>query len=956
MNTSVNKLFYLQINPLNRLQTSMKQARLLFLTVAFGWAATANAQTDLKKPIPMDPKVRYGKLPNGMTYYIRKNEEPKKRAELYLINKVGAIQEEDKENGLAHFTEHMAFNGTKNFPKNELVSYLQRAGVKFGDDLNAFTGQDQTVYQLPVPTDSADIFNKAFVVLEDWAHNITFEGAEIDKERGVILEELRGGKGAQQRMRDKWLPILVGDSKYGKRNIIGTEDILKNFSHETIRNFYKTWYRPDLQAIAAVGDFDIDQVEKMIKQRFGAIPKAAKPRPLGKFPVADFKGTRVAIVTDPEQPYMVAQIITKLPKAEEKTLGDSRESIKRNLFNQMLQARLQEQTQQANPPFLYGGAGYGGFIGDYDSFINIAVAKDGNLERAVKAVLDEGARVKKFGFTATELDRTKKQLLTATEKRFKERDKTKSASYVNEYMGNFLEESPIPGIEFQFEFVQGQLDGITIAEINALANKYLIADNRTVLVLASEKDKAKLPTEATILEWINTAGKDVTAYEDKVVNKPLIENLPAAGRTVSTKQIPEIGVTELTLSNGVKVVLKPTDFKNDEILIGARSQGGTSLYDEKDYMSAGMADAVVEESGIGEFNTPALKKYLTGKVANVSPFVGENEEGFSGNCSPKDLETALQLVYGYFTKPRKDDDIIKGFLTSQRSAIQNRNASPSPEVVFQDSLSRILGNNNFRRQPISVERWDMINPDRAYQIYKERFADASDFTFFFTGSFKVDEVKPLLEKYLGALPSQNKKENFRDLGIRTPSGRLDKKVYKGIEQKSQASLIFSGDYVYNEDNNWQLDALEEILNIKLIEVIREKESGVYGIGARASYSKTPAPRYTLRIGYGTGPERVEELATKTLAVLEEIKKNGATQVDIDKFKAETRRSMEVQMKENGFWQNQLIGAYSIGENPVDILGWEKQLNKVTVESTKATANKYLNDANFIKVVLLPEKK
>ncbi|WP_028523129.1 M16 family metallopeptidase [Runella limosa] len=934
----------------------MKQARLLFLTVAFGWAATASAQTDLKKPIPMDPKVRYGKLPNGMTYYIRKNEEPKKRAELYLINKVGAIQEEDKENGLAHFTEHMAFNGTKNFPKNELVSYLQRAGVKFGDDLNAFTGQDQTVYQLPVPTDSADIFNKAFVVLEDWAHNITFEGAEIDKERGVILEELRGGKGAPQRMRDKWLPILVGDSKYGKRNIIGTEDILKNFSHETIRNFYKTWYRPDLQAIAAVGDFDIDQVEKMIKQRFGAIPKAAKPRPLGKFPVADFKGTRVAIVTDPEQPYMVAQIITKLPKAEEKTLGDSRESIKRNLFNQMLQARLQEQTQQANPPFLYGGAGYGGFIGDYDSFINIAVAKDGNLERAVKAVLDEGARVKKFGFTATELDRTKKQLLTATEKRFKERDKTKSASYVNEYMGNFLEESPIPGIEFQFEFVQGQLDGITIAEINALANKYLIADNRTVLVLASEKDKAKLPTEATILEWINTAGKDVTAYEDKVVNKPLIENLPAAGRTVSTKQIPEIGVTELTLSNGVKVVLKPTDFKNDEILIGARSQGGTSLYDEKDYMSAGMADAVVEESGIGEFNTPALKKYLTGKVANVSPFVGENEEGFSGNCSPKDLETALQLVYGYFTKPRKDDDIIKGFLTSQRSAIKNRNASPSPEVVFQDSLSRILGNNNFRRQPISVERWDMINPDRAYQIYKERFADASDFTFFFTGSFKVDEVKPLLEKYLGALPSQNKKENFRDLGIRTPSGRLDKKVYKGIEQKSQASLIFSGDYVYNEDNNWQLDALEEILNIKLIEVIREKESGVYGIGARASYSKTPAPRYTLRIGYGTGPERVEELATKTLAVLDEIKKNGATQVDIDKFKAETRRSMEVQMKENGFWQNQLIGAYSIGENPVDILGWEKQLNKVTVESTKATANKYLNDANFIKVVLLPEKK
>lgn len=934
----------------------MKQPKLLLLAVVLVWVNAAFAQTDLKKPIPFDSKVRYGKLPNGMTYYIRKNEEPKKRAELYLVNKVGAIQEEDKENGLAHFTEHMAFNGTKNFPKNELVSFLQRAGIKFGDDLNAFTGQDQTVYQLPVPTDSADIFNKAFVVLEDWAHNLSMDGEEIDKERGVILEELRGGKGAQQRMRDKWLPILVGDSKYGKRNIIGTEDILKNFSHETIRNFYKTWYRPDLQAIIAVGDFDIDQVEKTIKQRFGSIPKAVKPKPFGKFPIADFKGSRVAIVTDPEYPYMMAQIVTKLPKAEEKTLNDSRESLKRNLFNQMLQARLQELTQQADPPFLFGNASYSGFLGDYDSFFNIAVAKDGNLERAVKAVLDEGVRAKNFGFTETELERAKAQLMTSVEKRFKEKDKTRSANYVNEYMAHFLEENPTPGIEFQYEFVKEQLGGIKLNEVNTLANKYLTNDNRTVIVMSSEKDKAKLPNEATVLEWINTAGKGVTAYVDKVVNKPLVENLPTAGRTVSTKEIPEVGVTELTLSNGVKVVLKPTDFKNDEILIGARSQGGTSLYDDKDFMSAGLSDAVVEESGVGEFSQNALKKYLSGKVVNVSPFVGEIEEGFSGNTSPKDVETALQLIYAYFTKPRKDDDVIKGFLNTQRSAIQNMKASPSPEMVFQDSLNTVLGNYNFRRLPISVERWDMVNADRAYAIYKERFANPADFTFFFTGSFKVEQLKPLLEKYLGALPTQNQKESFRDLGIRAPKGKIDKKVYKGIEQKSQATFVFSGDYDYNDDNNWQLDALEEILNIKLIEVIREKESGVYGIGARASYSKIPAPRYSLRIGYGTGPDRVEELGVKTLAVIDEIKKNGASQADIDKFKAETRRATEVQMKENGFWQNQLIDAYTKGEDPKNLLDWEKQLDKITVASTKAAANKYLSADNFIKVVLLPEKK
>lgn len=934
----------------------MKQTKLLLTAIVFVWVNAVFAQTDLKKPIPFDPKVRYGKLPNGMTYYIRKNEEPKKRAELYLINKVGAIQEEDKENGLAHFTEHMAFNGTKSFPKNELVSYLQRAGVKFGDDLNAFTGQDQTVYQLPVPTDSADIFNKAFIVLEDWAHNITFEGAEIDKERGVILEEFRGGKGAQQRMRDKWMPVLVGDSKYGKRTVIGTEEILKNFTHETIRNFYKTWYRPDLQAIAAVGDFDIDQVEKTIKERFGAIPAAVKPKPFGKFPIADFKGTRVAIVTDPEQPYMIAQVMTKLPKAEEKTLNDSRESIKRSLFNQMLQARLQELTQQASPPFLFGGASYSGFIGDYDAFFNIAVAKDGNLEGALKAVLNEGIRAKNFGFTASELERTKKQLLTGVERRFKEKDKTKSANYVSEYMNHFLEGSPATGIEFYYEFVKEQLDGIKIEEINALSAKYLTPDNRTVIVMASEKDKDKLPTEAKVLEWINSAGQGVTAYEDKVINKPLVENLPKAGSTVSTKQIAEIGATELTLSNGVKVVLKPTEFKNDEILIGAKSQGGTSLYSDKDFMSADISNVVVEVSGVGEFNQNALKKFLTGKVARISPYVGEYEEGFSGSSSPKDLETALQLIYAYFTKPRKEDDVIKGFMATERSAIQNMTASPTPEKVFQDSLSIILGSNNFRRQPISVERWDMANADRAYAIYKERFADPADFTFFFTGSFKEEQIKPLLEKYLGSLPTLNKKESFRDLGIRSPKGRIDKKVYKGIEQKSQASLVYSGDYEYNDDNNWQLDALEEILNIKLIEVIREKESGVYGIGARATYGKIPVPRYNFRVGYGTGPERVEELATKTLAVIDEIKKNGATQGDIDKFKAETRRSMEVQMKENGFWHGQLIEAYTNNEDPKSVLDWEKQLNKITVESTKATANKYLNDSNFIKVVLLPEKK
>jgi zinc protease len=941
---------------LNLLNSDFMRILCLLFVLVFVSGGFSYAQTDLTKPIPFDPNVRTGKLPNGMTYYIRKNTEPKKRAELYLLNKVGAVQENDNENGLAHFTEHMAFNGTKNFPKNQLVSYLQRAGIKFGDDLNAFTSQDQTVFQLPVPTDSVEIFEKAFVVLEDWAHNITFEGSEIDKERGVILEELRGGRGAGKRMQDKFMPVILGDSKYAKRNVIGTEDILKNFKHETIRSFYKRWYRPDLQAVVAVGDFDIDQVEKTIKARFGGIPKAKNPVALGKYAIPSHKDTKVAIVTDPEQPYTMAQVFYKLPKASEKTLADMRENIKRDLFNTMLGARLRELQTSANPPFLAAFSSYSGFIGDLDSYVSLSVAKDVKLEPALKAVLDENIRVKKFGFKITELERAKQQYLTQTERRFKEKDKTKSVNYVNEYMGHFLEESSSTGIDFYYDFVKTQIPSITVDEVNMLSNKFLTNENRAVIVMAPEKQKDQLPTQTQITAWIDQAGANVTPYEDKVITKPLVEKIPTTGKVAATKQVTEIGVTELTLNNGVKVILKPTDYKNDEILMSAYSFGGTSLYDDKDFLSAGMAASVVSQSGIGDFNSTALQKYLTGKVVRVSPFVGELQEGMTGSCSPKDLETALQLIYGYFTNPRKDADAIKGFMSTQRGFVASQEATPSPEKIFSDSLRALMGNYNYRRLPMGTARFDLINPDRAYEIYKERFADASDFTFFLTGTFKVEQITPLLEKYLGGLPSQNKQESYKNLGIRPPAGKIAKQVYKGIEQKSQATLIFSGDYDYNDANNSQLDALEEILNIKLIEVIREKESGVYGVGAQASYSKYPAPRYTFNIGYGTGPERVEELATKSLAVIEDIKKNGALQVDIDKFKAEYRRSMEVQTKENNFWQSQLVDAYTKSEDPTKILDWAKDLDKITVESTKATANKYLSDTNFIKVVLLPEKK
>ncbi|WP_080053963.1 M16 family metallopeptidase [Spirosoma aerolatum] len=921
------------------------------LTLLTGYSTLA--QTDLSKPVPFDPNTKKGTLPNGMTYYIRKNSEPKNRAQLLLATRVGSVLETDDENGLAHFTEHMAFNGTKKFPKNELVSFLQANGIKFGDDLNAFTSFDQTIYMLPVPTDSAAIFRRAFDVLEDWAHNQLMEEDEINKERGVILEELRGGKGAQQRMRDKYFPIIMNGSQYGKRNIIGTEDILKNFKPETIRTFYKTWYRPDLEAIIAVGDFDVAAVEKIIKEQFGAIPAAAGAKPRPDYEIPAHSDTKVSIVTDEEQPNTIIQTLYKHPKLIEKTLADTRQLVARTLFNSMLQNRLQDMTKTADPPFQFAFSNMGGFLGKYDAFQSFVVAKTGALEKGLKAVLDENARVQKFGFTATELDRAKQQLLTSTEKRFKEKDKTNSQQLAFEYVNNFVNGTSSMGIDAYYDFVKTALPAITLTDVNNVATQYITKDNRAVIVMGPEKDQTTMPSEAQLLGWIDNAGKDVTAYVDEVVTAPLLAKLPTGGKVATKKSIAELGVTELTLSNGLRVVLKPTDFKNDEILISAYSPGGTSLYPMSDYYNADFSNMLAMQGGVAGFSSNQLRKYLTGKVVSVSPYVGELSEGFQGSTSPKDLPTALQLLYAYVTQPRRDPEVVKGYLGNERDGLVQQEATPEPQQVFYDTLSAVLGGYNPRRMPLKSSDIDKISLDPSLKIYNERFGNASDFTYFFVGNFSVDSITPLLEKYLGALPGTGKKEAYKDLGIRTPKGKITKTIYRGIADKAQAQLVFSGDLPYTPENRVNLEALKEILNIKFIEEIREKESGVYFIGSQAEAQKQPAQQYKFSVGYGTNPGRVDELATKAMAIIEGIKQNGPDPKDLAKFKAESRRQLEVRMRENRYWIGALARSYELGEDPRLIMKGLSLIDGVSVASTKAMAQKVFGP-NLIKVVLLPE--
>ncbi|MCE7058919.1 pitrilysin family protein [Dyadobacter sp. CY343] len=936
----------------------MKKAFLALYFAALGiyLIPTVSAQNLASQKVVLDPNVKTGKLKNGITYYIRRNSEPKNRAELRLAVKAGSVLETDAQQGLAHFMEHMNFNGTTNFPKNELVNFLQKTGVRFGADLNAYTGFDETVYMLPIPTDSAGLLEKGIQVLEDWAHGALLDPAEIEKERGVVLEESRMGRGAQQRMRDKFLKVILNNSRYAERLPIGKDSILKSFKPETIKAFYQDWYRPDLMAVIAVGDFDVAKVEAIITQKFSSIKPPVNAKKRTKYEIPLDGSTQVAIVTDPEYPQNLIQLIYKQPNSKEKNLLDVRNNFAQELYNAMMGQRMQELTQKPNPPFLYGGSEYGDFLGNLDSYTSIALSKDAaSMKTALTALLEENARVQKFGFTQPELDRAKKDFLNSIEQYYKERDKTKSANYVQEYLNHFLHDKPFMGIEAYYAFVRKNLESVNLAEINALAKKYITDQNRAVVVMGPEQSKGALPTEADIRALLKDAGKDVTAYVDDVLDTPLLSSEPVAGKVTAEKSLEKLGVTELTLSNGVKVLLKPTEFKNDEILLKATGKGGYSLFpDERE--TGVFSSYLIQSGGVGPYTQTQLQKFLAGKTASAGPYISELTEGFGGSTNPKDLETTLQLIYAYFTAPRKDAELVKGILANQKAYLENMQKTLTPEKVYSDSLNAVLTSNNPKRQPLKPESVDKVNLDRAAEMYKDRFSDASDFVFTFVGAFKVDAIKPLLEKYLGSLPSTERNDDFQHPNIFPPKGKIEKTIYKGLEPKSRVTLVSSGEYEYNPENNIQIEALQEVLQIKLIEALREEESGVYGVGVSESTDKFPTGHYRFSIGFGCAPENVDKLVKRTQEEIEKIKKNGADPKDIEKFVAETQRKTELAVKTNNFWLNYLDDNTFLGDDLDEIFQQEKLLKSITVASTKAAAKKYFDDGNFIKVVLMPEKK
>lgn len=919
--------------------------------------------------LPVDPSVKIGTLSNGLRYYIRRNTKPEKRAEINLVVNAGSILEDENQQGLAHFLEHMAFNGTKNFAKQTLVNYLERIGMRFGPDLNAFTSFDETVYMLQIPTDSAGIVQNAFQILEDWAHNVSFDSAEVEKERGVVIEEWRLGRGAEERMSNKQLPVLLHGSRYATRLPIGKKEILESFTHETLKKFYRDWYRPDLMAVVAVGDFDPSQIERLITEHFSRLTNPANPRPRPVYSIPGHKDMFVSIVSDKEAMMSRVQFIVKSEQPPAQNVGDYRRSLTERLYNSMLSARLQEITQKPNPPFSFGFSGKSRFLARRAEVYALAgiFVKDNNIPRALDVLMTESERVRRFGFTSTEFERQKTTMLRSMEKAYTEREKTESRRFANEYWQHFLAGESIPGIETEFTLVKQLLPGITLDEINKLTAQFLKPDSRVVAVSMPQKDSIPLPSEADIRGAITAAmqKKDIVQYVDNASIEPLIEpaKQPKPSKVLLSKSLDALGATEWKFRNGVRVIFKPTDFKNDEILFTAFSPGGTSLASDADYDAVISADVIVRESGVGKFDVVALRKKLAGKIVNVAPYISELYEGFSGSCSPKDLDAALELLHAYWITPRKDSLALVSL--KQRFQTMLENMQNSPDAAFQDTVQVTLNNYHPRRKPFGRAALAHMNLQKALEFYAHRFADAGDFTFVFVGAIKPEEFQPLVEKYIGSLPSIKRQEQWKDVGIKRPAGIVQKTVRKGSEPKSRVQISFGGKFEWNQANRLALGAMKDVLNIRLREVLREDMGGVYGVGVSAPSWQHPQSRYSCTIQFGCSPDRVDELAKAVFAQIDSLQappkagdknRENSTFTHVNKVKEIRRRQHETDVKENRYWLNLIENAYQAGEDPVQTLqNFETETSSLSVEMVQQAAARYLDRKNYIKIVLVPEK-
>jgi zinc protease len=903
--------------------------------------------------LPFDAAVKTGVLPNGLRYYIRANQKPEQRVELRLVVNTGSILEDDDQRGLAHFVEHLAFDGSLHFKQNELQGALEAMGMRFGNDLNASTSYDETVYRLQVPADNPKGLDTGLLILEDWAHNLILDPAQVEKERKVIQEEWRADRTADERIREEQVKTLFAGSRYAERQPIGDMKIIQTATSDTIRRFYTDWYRPDLMAVIVVGAVDPAAMEQKIRDQFGPIAKSASERPRTVYTVPASTAPAVAITTDKEATSSSFRLYVKRPARDLVTEEDYRRQLVEYLFHSLLSARYDEISRQPQAPFLGAYSGQGRIARGMEAALLGAQTKEGGIDRGLEAVLLEFERARRFGFTATELEREKENLLSGIEQSYNERDKRQSAALAQEYIRNFLENESSPGIEYEYELYKKFVPAISLEEVNAQAAALFPEHDRVLLVAVTDRAGTAKPDETTLLGLfakVKTAALE--PYQDLASSAPLVPVEPAGGKVVKEEKINEVGAIVWTLSNGVRVTVKPTDFKNDEIIMRAYSPGGDSLASDKIFIPASTAAGLVSMSGLGSFTRTELEKKMAGVQASVAPLIDDLTEGFAGSATPKDLPTLFQLVYLYFTAARIDQDAFLSYKEKLKEAVTQRSASP--ENVFSDTLQVLLAQNHLRARPLTLADVDKLDAAASLKFYKERFANASDFNFYFVGNIDPEVLKPLVATWLGGLPTTGRKETWKDVGLRRPKGVVQKDIRMGKDPKSEAVIVFHGDFAWSMKAITSLAALSEAVNIRLGARIREEEGGAYSIGASDYSQRVPRPEFLFFIQFGADPARVTALTADVFTELKKVQAQGPTEEETAKAKEILLKERELNLKTNAFWA-EVLKNYSIyGEHPRIILEYAKNLQALTRDDLKKAAEQYLPKDRYLRVTLFPE--
>ncbi len=933
-------------------------ALILFMPLGLAQTITVEGQElSLEDVLPRDPSIRVGQLDNGLTYYVRNNTEPQNRAELAIALKAGSILEEDDQKGIAHFLEHMLFNGTENFEGQEIINFLERSGMAFGPDVNAYTSFDETVYTLQIPLDEPDIVNTSFEILAEWASKATLDVEEIDKEREVIVEEWRfRDQTMNGRLQKAILPILLGDTRYAERLPIGDIDIIRSAPREAFTRFYETWYRPDLMAIVAVGDFDVDEFEQRIIDTFSSLENPENPAPRTEYDVPLPGNSVYYTFEDPEFPVTAAQIFYKSPSEGLVTLENFRNSLKGSLFSVMMNNRLSEKAREANAPYLQASAESGPFIGGVDDLTLTVITPEGELELGLNAVLAEVKRVLDFGFQPSELERAKTNLTVSFEENYTVRDDLDSSFWRDAMIDEFLAGNIVTSNGADLEILEAYLPDISLEEVNELASIFTQEEDRAVIALVPQKEGFVAPSEADLEAWVAEGfNQEVEAYQDELADAELLTDIPEAVAITSETYVPELDTTIITLANGVRVIMKPTDFVTEQVSLSGVSYGGTSLVSDEDYPEASIISSVIPESGVADFSLNQLERILTGKNVTVAVGISSLTEGMSGAAEVEDLETMFQLLYLYATQPRKD---VTAFERTQDAFIANlENRASQPSAAFQDAITQSLYGDNIRFNTLTVEQINSLDFDRAFEIYQERFADMDDFTFTIVGDFDLEQMKALSAIYLGNLPSRAGTETWRNYYPDLPTGVTETNVYKGLEEQAVLRIQWDGPF-YNpvRDERFKLFLLDGVLSIKMREKIREEIAGTYSPSVFRTYLQKPVKRYTVGVQYTTDPQRIEELIPPTLEVMFDLRDNGPDEDTLSKAKEQVKRGLEESLQDNGYWQFVLEFFYfsNPNEDPLTIVNYEELVDAITAQEVQEMAQRFIVPDRYTQVILYPE--